>query len=149
MNIMHRELYHPRRTIGRSHRNTDPFWRFLDSPWAEAKSVAEWVPAVDIKEEEARFVILADLPGLDAADLDITMTDGVLSLEGKREIRSQEDQQGFRRTERKSGRFKRSFSLPETADPSGIAADYQNGVLEITIPKQQPAQPRRIEVKVS
>ncbi len=94
-------------------------------------------------------MIRADVPGVDAADLDITMTDGVLSVEGKRESHTDEEQAGFRRTERVHGRFRRSFSLPDTADPNRIEADYQNGVLEITIPKQQVAEPKRIEVKSS
>ena len=147
MDIIHRGLYHPWRAIDRHHRDADSFSRLFGSPPAETGDVAEWVPAVDIKEEDGRFIIRADVPGVDAEDLVITMAAGVLSLQGTREARSADDADGFRRAERTSGRFKRSFSLPDSADPNGIVADYQNGVLEITIPKQEQTEPKRIEVK--
>lgn len=149
MDITHRDYYQPWRTIDRFHRDADALWRLLRPPVARARNVSEWVPAVDIKEEEARFLIRADVPGVDAADLDITMTDGVLSVQGKRESRKEDNEAGYGRTERIHGRFKRSFSLPDTADPNRIEAGYQNGVLEISIPKQEPAEPRRIEIKAS
>ena len=148
MDLIHRDFYQPGRAIDRFHRDADALWRLFRSPIA-ATPATQWLPAVDIKEEDERFVIRADVPGVDAADLDITMTDGVLSVEGKRESHTDEEKTGFRRTERVHGRFRRSFSLPDTADPNRIEADYQNGVLEITIPKQEVAEPKRIEVKSS
>jgi len=105
---------------------------------------ADWIPPVDIREEEDRFVLLADIPGVDPKDIEITMEDGVLSIRGERRI---EDDGRFKRMERPRGTFYRRFSLPDTADPEGIRARGQNGVLEITIPKAQKAQPRRIAVE--
>jgi len=149
MDTTHRELYHPWRAIDRLHREADTVWRLLSPPSPEAGNLAEWLPAVDIEEEEERFVIRADVPGVDAGDLDIRMAEGVLTVQGTREARSEEHRDGLRRAERIRGRFKRSFSLPDNSDPNEIAADYRNGVLEITIPKQARAKPRRIEVESS
>lgn len=109
----------------------------------------DWVPAVDIKEEDERFVIHADVPGVDLKDIQITMEDGILTLKGERKSETREEQDGYRRVERVSGQFFRRFTLPDTANAEGISARGANGVLEISIPKQPKAQPRRIEVKAS
>ena len=108
-----------------------------------------WRPAVDIKEEQERFLITADLPGVDPKDIEITMEDGVLTLKGERQSESTEEQTGYKRVERFSGTFYRRFSLPESADADRIEAKGKNGVLEIVLPKLEKIQPRKIEVKNS
>ncbi len=108
---------------------------------------SRWRPAVDIKEEEDRFVIYADLPGIDPKDIEITMDQGVLTLKGERSEETKEEREGYRRVERVSGSFYRRFSLPDTADSERIEAKGKNGVLEITLPKQEKAQARKITVK--
>ncbi len=105
---------------------------------------SDWIPPVDIKEEQDRFVLLADIPGVDPKEIEITMENGVLSIRGERRI---EDDGTFKRVERPRGTFYRRFSLPDTADPDRISARGRNGVLEIVIPKAQKAQPRRITVE--
>ena len=110
---------------------------------------ADWVPSVDIKEEAERFVIHADVPGVDPKDIEVSMEEGVLSLSGERKSEEREEANGWTRVERLSGRFLRRFSLPDTANAEGISAHGANGVLEIIIPKAAKAQPRRITVKVS
>ena len=110
-------------------------------------SVVEWVPAVDIREEESRFVLRADLPGVEPKDIEVTMDDGVLTLRGKRELEQREEREGYRRVERVSGQFFRRFTLPDTADSDAISARSQQGVLEVIIPKQPKLQPRRITVE--
>lgn len=110
-------------------------------------SAADWVPAVDIKEEAERFVLTADIPGVDPKDIDITMEDGMLTLRGERQGVNEEEKNGFRRLERVRGTFYRRFSLPDTADAEGISARSEHGVLEVVIPKQAKVQPRRITVK--
>jgi HSP20 family protein len=101
---------------------------------------------VDIKEEDNRFLIRADVPGVAAEAIEITMDGGTLSLQGRRETTSEEEKDGLRRVERVSGRFYRRFALPDTADAEGIKADCKDGVLEISIPKQAKSQPRRIQI---
>jgi HSP20 family protein len=110
-------------------------------------ATADWVPAVDIKEEESRFVVFADVPGVDAKDIEITMDNGVLTLRGERQSESVEEREGFKRIERSRGAFYRRFVLPDTADVDNISARGNNGVLEIVIPKQERAQPRRVAVQ--
>ena len=105
-----------------------------------------WRPAVDIKEEPNRFVILADLPGVDPKDIEITMDKGVLTIKGERSEEKEETKEGYKRVERMRGTFYRRFSLPDTADAEKISAKSKNGVLEVVIPKQQKVQPRKISV---
>ncbi|MDE2461005.1 MAG: Hsp20/alpha crystallin family protein [Gammaproteobacteria bacterium] len=112
-------------------------------------TASDWVPAVDIKEEDNRFLIHADVPGVDPKDIEITMEDGILTLKGERKSETREERDGYRRVERVSGQFFRRFTLPDTADAEGVSAKGVNGVLEISIPKQPKAQPRRITVKAS
>ena len=112
-------------------------------------TASDWVPAVDIKEEDNRFVIHADIPGVDPKDIEITMEDGILTLKGERRSETREERDGYRRVERVSGQFFRRFTLPDTADAEGVSAKGSNGVLEISIPKHEKAQPRKITVKAS
>jgi HSP20 family protein len=109
---------------------------------------ADWLPAVDVREEQERYVVRADLPGVKPEDINITTENGILTLSGTRETRSEEEKDGFRKVERVSGRFYRRFTLPETANVEHIEATSSHGVLEISIPKQPEVQPRRIDVRV-
>ena len=111
--------------------------------------VADWAPAVDIIEEKDRFVLRADVPGVDPADIDLSMDAGVLTVSGERKSEVQTENEGFRRVERVSGRFYRRFNLPETADADGISARSSNGILEVTIPKLPEVQARRITVQAA
>ena len=108
---------------------------------------SHWAPAVDIKEEQTRFVIYADLPGVKVEDIEITMDKGVLTVRGERKLEKEEDRNGYRRVERARGTFHRRFSLPDTADAERIQAKSRDGVLEIVIPKQEKSQPRKISVQ--
>jgi len=121
--------------------------RYVDDETAGATT--DWVPAVDIKEEDARFLIEADVPGVKPDDIEITMEDGILTLRGRREAESRTEREGYRRVERVTGRFFRRFTLPDTADAEAIEAKFNNGVLEVSIPKLPKVQPRRINVQVS
>ena len=110
-------------------------------------ATSDWVPAVDIKEEPERYVIHADVPGVDPKDIEVSMENGVLSIKGEREMENKEEREGYKRMERVRGSFYRRFSLPDTADASNISARSRNGVLEIIIPKQEQVQPKRIQVE--
>ena len=111
--------------------------------------VTDWVPAVDIIEEKERFVLRADVPGVDPADIEVSMDAGVLTLAGQRHQESYSEDAGLQRRERASGRFFRRFSLPDTADAENISAQCRNGILEVSIPKQPQVQARRIEVQAA
>ena len=107
---------------------------------------SHWRPAVDIKEEANRFVIMADLPGVDPGDIEITMENGVLSIKGERKSEIRDEKEGYKRVERVSGTFYRRFSLPDSADAERIEAKGKDGVLEVSLPKHEKVQPRRIAV---
>ena len=111
--------------------------------------VADWVPAVDIIEEKNRFVLRADVPGVRAEDIDVSMDNGLLSVSGERHAIASDDNTGVQRIERATGRFLRRFTLPETVDADGIAAKCTNGILEVTIPKAPEIQARRITVEAA
>jgi HSP20 family protein len=108
-----------------------------------------WVPAVDIFEEKERFVVRADVPGVNADDIEINMENAVLTVSGERNNADRSDFEGVSRVERVSGRFLRRFTLPETADADAIKATSSNGILEISIPKQVVVKPRRITVEAA
>lgn len=109
--------------------------------------LARWAPAVDIKESETAYELHADLPGVNAEDIEITHDNGVLAIKGERKFSNEEEREGYKRIERSYGSFYRRFSLPETVDAENIEAKVSDGVLEIVIPKQEKTQPKKITVK--
>lgn len=129
------------------HNLLDPYAREVEGEDNSNVVTSHWRPAVDIKEEEDRFVIYADLPGVDPEDIEITMEQGVLTLKGERSEETTKEREGYKRVERVNGSFYRRFSLPDIADAERIEAKGKNGVLEITLPKQEKAKPKRITVK--
>ncbi|CAK0756100.1 HSP20 family protein [Gammaproteobacteria bacterium] len=108
---------------------------------------ADWMPTVDIKEEPERFLLHADIPGVECKDIEVTMDGGVLSIKGERHFPTPEEQSGFKRVERPYGIFYRRFALPDVADTDRVTARGNNGVIEIVIPKQSKVQPRKIAVE--
>ena len=115
----------------------------------EPDAVTDWLPAVDIREEDDRYILTADLPGVAPENIDVTMEDGVLTIQGHREAESTDDKSGYRRYERVSGSFLRRFTLPDTANGDEVDAHTRNGVLEVSIAKQAQVQPRKITVKAA
>jgi HSP20 family protein len=125
------------------------FEKFFNADDSDASSVvtSQWVPRVDIKEEADRFVIFADLPGVDPNGIEVQMDKGILSIKGERSTGASEDGARFSRVERAHGVFYRRFALPDSANPEGVTAAGKHGVLEITIPKRPETTPRRIQVQ--
>ena len=109
--------------------------------------LADWMPAVDIKEEPTQFVIHADLPGVELKDIEVTLENGVLTLKGQRATEKKEETEQYRRVERVRGTFLRRFSLPDVADADKVSAKCKDGVLEVMVPKRETAQPRRIAIE--
>ena len=107
---------------------------------------SQWMPLVDIKEEADRFVLLADIPGVDPQDIDVQMDKGLLTIKGERTLEARSENERFSRTERVHGVFHRRFALPDSADPERITASGRNGVLQIVIPKKPETTPRKIQV---
>lgn len=107
---------------------------------------SQWVPRVDIKEETDRFVLYADIPGVDPQEIEVQMEKGTLTIKGERRLEEKMEGETFSRIERRHGSFHRRFALPDSADPEGITASGHNGVLQIIIPKRPETTPRRIQV---
>ena len=123
----------------------------LFSNWGDTDSsaaTAGWVPTVDIQEFDNRFQLFVDVPGVDPDAVEITLDNGVLTISGERGLPEAPEGERVlnRRTERGQGRFYRRFILPDTVDADNVQATNRHGVLEISIPKQAKAQPRRIKV---
>ena len=139
--------YEPRTTMEQLRREMGRMFDGMSSD-EETSNIAtsDWIPAVDIQETEKEFLIHADIPGVDPDKIDVHMEDGMLTIKGMRESESKEERKGYRRVERQRGSFYRRFSLPDTANADNISAKSKNGVLEINIPKQEKAQPRKIQV---
>jgi HSP20 family protein len=141
------------RQIGTMHETLDDLVRevFSDfpSPWFRANTVGgEWLPPMDVVEEEGRFVVSLDLPGMRREDVTVSVENGTLTLKGERQHQS-ETKDGYRRFERSYGTFTRTIGLPRTIDSKRIEAAYKDGVLTVTLPKSEEARPKAIEVKVN
>ncbi|MBU8977776.1 Hsp20/alpha crystallin family protein [Lysobacter sp. MMG2] len=107
---------------------------------------SQWVPRVDIKEEADRFLLYADIPGVDPQAIEVQMDKGLLTIKGERREEKVDETERYSRIERRHGVFHRRFALPDSADPDGITASGHNGVLTISIPKRPESTPRRIQV---
>jgi len=107
---------------------------------------SDWAPSVDIKEEDDKYILLADIPGVDPQDIEIHMENGILSIKGERNSELKTEHEGFKRIERKHGVFYRRFTMPEGVNPEAIEAKSDKGVLTLSIPKQEAVKPRKITV---
>jgi HSP20 family protein len=105
-----------------------------------------WAPAVDLLEREDSLVLRADLPGLKEDDVQIEVRDNVLTISGERRAEFEDSEQGYYRIERAFGSFSRSLTLPEGVDSDKIEANFENGVLEVKIPKPEEVKPKRISI---
>jgi len=125
--------------------------RQLDRALSESADGAtvSWIPHVDIHEEAERFVVVADLPGVEGKDISITAEQGVLTIKGERRSEKKSSKDGYERVERAAGTFLRRFTLPDSVAAEAIKATHTNGVLEVTLPKRPEVQPRRIEIKAA
>ena len=111
-------------------------------------NLTTWAPAVDIYETEHELVVKADLPDIKSEDLDIRVENNILTIRGERKFEKKVDENNYLRVERSYGSFSRSFSLANTVNAEAIQADYNNGVLTLSIPKREEAKPKQIKVRV-
>jgi len=114
----------------------------------EESSLSAWSPAVDIYETEHELVVKADLPEVDPKDLDIRVENNLLTIRGERKFDKKVSEENYLRVERSYGSFARSFTLANTVNSDAIKAEYQNGVLTLSIPKREEAKPKQIKVNV-
>jgi len=107
----------------------------------------EWVPAFDIAENEKDYTVTAELPGIDIKDVDITLSEGILTVKGEKKQEKEEKSEGYHRIERRFGSFNRSFRIPGKVEADKIDASYKDGVLKVVLPKAEGTETKKIEIK--
>ena len=112
----------------------------------EGISRGAWAPSVDIYENKDQIVLEAELPGMKQEDFDLSIENNVLTLRGERRFEKTDETDNYHRVERSYGAFTRSFTLPQTVSAEGATAEYNNGVLRVTLPKREETKARRIQV---
>jgi HSP20 family protein len=111
------------------------------------ETTTAWAPALDISERKDAYLVTVELPGIELDDLEITLEDGLLTIQGERQFTSESSEQQFHRIERRYGAFRRSITLPAQVQAEQIEASFDNGVLQIVVPKMEEAKPKRIQVR--
>lgn len=106
-----------------------------------------WAPQVDLAESEEAFHLVADIPGVNPDDIELSLNNGILTIRGERNTKQQVNEKSFTRRERHRGTFLRQFNLPESVDADTIKAKSAHGVLQVTIPKSVPARPITVSVE--
>ena len=127
------------------------FSTFFDTPTnrgGNGGAVRRWIPAMDLVETDEHFVLKADLPGMTESDVNIEIEKNVLTVSGERKAEHEEKHEGYYRLERSTGAFSRSLTLPEGIDAGAVSASFDNGVLEVRIPKPEQAKPKRVQIAV-
>lgn len=136
-------LSHLQEDIGRL---LSPFDLRTEIGWPQV-SVSDWIPSIDVKEDDKQYLIHVDVPGVKVTDIDVSMENGLLTLKGKRKTEKKEEKENYLRVERSRGSFMRQLSLPEAIDQDKIEATCREGVLEIKLPKKSGSVGRKIKVK--
>jgi HSP20 family protein len=116
------------------------------APGNGGNTLRRWMPPMDLVETDDHFVLRADLPGMKEDDVKIEFEDGTLTVSGERKAEHESKHEGYYRVERAFGAFSRSLTLPQGIDPEAVTANFDNGVLEVRIPKPEERKPRRIEI---
>ena len=114
----------------------------------EALTTTSFAPLVDIYEDEHTIALKMEVPGIDEKDIAVRLENNTLTVHGERKIEKEEKEENFRRIERQYGSFTRSFTLPSSVDPGQVTANYDRGVLKITLAKKADAKPKQIKVNV-
>ncbi len=120
---------------------------FEDSPLSQWQPSTSWGLALDVAENDDAFIVTASVPGIKPEDIDITIRDNVLTIKGEYNSDETINEESYHIRERRSGSFGRSISLPSNVNSEDVEANYENGVLTLTVPKAEEVKPRRIEVK--
>ena len=119
---------------------------FLGREWERPMSTTAWNPSVDIFENDNDVVVKAELPGLDAKDIELKLENNVLTLKGERRFEKEATEENYHRIEREYGTFSRSFSLPMAVNEDKVAAEFKDGILKIVLPKKEEAKPKPIKI---
>lgn len=123
------------------------FDRFFDDfGLPELSDDKQWLPTIDVSETDDHVIVRAEVPGMDKKDINITMSDGLLTIQGEKKQEKKEEKENYRFVERRYGSFSRSLRIPNGVDADKIDASYKDGVLKVAIPKSEPEKSRKIEI---
>lgn len=127
----------------------DKLWNRFFGEWPSMEpSRGEWAPSLDVSETKDNIAVKAEVPGMDAKDIDISLANDVLTVKGEKKQQKEEKDENYHRVERSYGAFSRSIRLPREVQSDKIKANYKNGVLKITLPKSEEAKKKEIKIKV-
>ena len=127
----------------------DRFWnRFFQEGPSIGSFTEEWIPSVDISETKDSFVVKAELPGMDAKDVKVSMSGDMLTIKGEKKTEEEEKDEHHYCVERYCGSFQRTFQLPTAVKGDKVEATFDKGVLKVMLPKVEEAKKKDIEVKV-
>jgi HSP20 family protein len=122
------------------------FDRFMGKDWNTAMSTTAWNPSVDIFENDNEIVVKAELPGMEAKNIEVKLENNVLMLKGERRFEKEAKEENYHRIEREYGGFSRAFSLPTAVEDDKVTAEYKDGILKIVLPKKEGVKPKAIKV---
>jgi HSP20 family protein len=142
--------YTPVRELERFGREIDRFWdSFFERRPARIETGEEWLPALELAETENDYVVKAEVPGMDPKDVDISLSDGLLTIKGEKKQEREEKEADYHLIERSYGAFTRSIQIPRPVQGEKITASHKHGVLKIVLPKSEEAKKKEIKIKVA
>ncbi len=141
--------WRPFREVSRLRSEMDRLWdEYFGSGRRALQPLEEaWMPAVDISETSDKITVKAEIPGMEAKDIDISMVGDTLTIKGEKKAEREEKDENFHLVERTYGSFSRSMKLPAAVDADKVEATYKNGVLTVVLPKKEEVKPKTIEIK--
>ena len=119
---------------------------FLGRNWESPPSMSAWNPSVDVFENDNDVVFKAELPGMNAKDIEVKLENNVLMIKGERRFEKETDEKNYHRIEREYGTFSRSFALPTAVNADNVTAEYKDGILKVTLPKKEEIKPKPIKI---
>jgi len=140
----------PFREFDRMRKEMDRLWDsfFEGGLRRRAEGGGEWLPSLDVSETKNELVVKAEVPGMDPKDIDISLSDGMLTIKGEKKQEKEEKEADYHLVERSYGAFTRSVQLPKEVQSEKINASYKNGILKITLPKSEEAKKKEIKIRV-
>jgi len=143
--------WRPFREVSRLRNEMDRLWDEYFGAGRRALQPAEeaWLPAVDVSETEDKITVKAEIPGMEAKDIDISMSGDTLTIKGEKKTEKEEKEENYHLVERSYGSFRRAMKLPASVDADKVEATYKNGVLTVILPKKEEVKPKAIEIKAT
>lgn len=128
-------------------RTFDRMSQLMEDVFGANHELTPWMPPVDIKETESEYKFLIEIPGLHKEDIEVTLSNDILKITGKREVTKEMTEENYIRRERRYGQFARSFKLDNHVRPDAIKAEFNDGILNVWVPKIEPVLPHKVKIK--